>query len=51
MAYSIAVDKRSYDDAAASFAYQLRSLSIDESFNWNLQRNLRFIVRGAIGSA
>ncbi len=43
--------KRSYDDASSSFAYQLRSLSIDDSFNWNLKRNLRFIVRGAIGAA
>lgn len=43
--------KRSYDDASRSFAYQLRSLSIDESFSWRLKRNLRFVVRGAIGTA
>jgi 2-polyprenyl-6-methoxyphenol hydroxylase-like FAD-dependent oxidoreductase len=43
--------KRSYDAASESFAYQLRSLSIDDSFNWTLKRNLRFIVRAAIGAA
>lgn len=43
--------KRSYDDASTSFAYQLRSLSIDKGFKWALQRNLRFSVRAAIGAA
>jgi hypothetical protein len=43
--------KRSYDAASESFAYQLRSLSIDDSFNWTLKRNLRFIVRATIGMA
>ncbi|MBN8963499.1 MAG: FAD-dependent monooxygenase [Rhizobiales bacterium] len=43
--------KCSYDDASTSFAYQLRSLSIDESFSWSLKRNLRFVARGAIGTA
>jgi 2-polyprenyl-6-methoxyphenol hydroxylase-like FAD-dependent oxidoreductase len=43
--------KRSYDDASAAFAYQLRSLSIDKGVRWALQRNLRFIVRGTIGTA
>jgi 2-polyprenyl-6-methoxyphenol hydroxylase-like FAD-dependent oxidoreductase len=43
--------KRSYDDASSSFAYLLRSLSIDEGFNWKLKRNLRFTVRAAIGAA
>ncbi|HEU4805998.1 MAG TPA: NAD(P)/FAD-dependent oxidoreductase, partial [Nitrobacter sp.] len=31
--------KHGYDEAAAAFAYQLRSMSIEEGFNWNLQRN------------
>ncbi len=43
--------KRSYDDASASFAYRLRAISIDDGFNWRLQRDLRFIIRAAIGAA
>jgi hypothetical protein len=43
--------ERGYDEAAASFAHQLRSMSIEEGFTWSLQRNLRFIARAAIGSA
>jgi 2-polyprenyl-6-methoxyphenol hydroxylase-like FAD-dependent oxidoreductase len=43
--------KRNYDDASSSFAYQLRSMSIDDGFNWRFQRNLRFIVRAMIGTA
>jgi 2-polyprenyl-6-methoxyphenol hydroxylase-like FAD-dependent oxidoreductase len=43
--------KRSYDDASTSFAYGLRSLSIDKGFKWSLRRNLRFAARAAIGTA
>jgi hypothetical protein len=43
--------KRDYDAASSSFAYQLRSISIDDGFNWRLQRYLRFIVRAMIGTA
>jgi hypothetical protein len=43
--------KRAYDDASASWAYRLRSMSIEEGFTWNLQRRLRFIVGAAIGAA
>lgn len=43
--------KRSYDDASAAFAHQLRSLSIDGSFAWALKRNLRFVARATIGAA
>ncbi|MGB3866060.1 MAG: FAD-dependent monooxygenase [Xanthobacteraceae bacterium] len=43
--------KRNCDDASTSFAYRLRAISIEEGLNWNLQRDLRFIVRAAIGAA
>ena len=43
--------KCDYDAASSSFAYQLRSISIDDGFNWRLQRYLRFIVRAMIGTA
>jgi 2-polyprenyl-6-methoxyphenol hydroxylase-like FAD-dependent oxidoreductase len=43
--------KCDYDAASSSFAYQLRSISIDDGFNWRLQRYLRFTVRAMIGTA
>jgi 2-polyprenyl-6-methoxyphenol hydroxylase-like FAD-dependent oxidoreductase len=48
--------KRAYDNASASWACRLRSLSIEEGFTRNLQRTLRFIVgaacqRGMIANA
>jgi 2-polyprenyl-6-methoxyphenol hydroxylase-like FAD-dependent oxidoreductase len=43
--------KRACDDASASWAYRLRSMSIEEGFTWNLQRGLRFIAGAAIGAA
>jgi 2-polyprenyl-6-methoxyphenol hydroxylase-like FAD-dependent oxidoreductase len=42
--------KRACDEASATKAYRLRSMSIDEGLAWHAQRWLRFIVRAAIGS-
>ena len=42
--------KRAYDDASASWAYRLRSMSTEEGFTWNLKRRLRFIIGAAIGA-
>ena len=43
--------KCGFDNFSTSFAYQLRSMSIDEDFTWRLRRNLQFVIRAAIGAA
>jgi 2-polyprenyl-6-methoxyphenol hydroxylase-like FAD-dependent oxidoreductase len=43
--------KRACDEASATKAFRLRSMSIDEGFSWHAQRWLRFMVRAAIGTA
>ena len=43
--------KRACDQASATKAYRLRSMSIDESLAWQAQRWMRFTVRAAIGVA
>ncbi|MDH2351422.1 NAD(P)/FAD-dependent oxidoreductase [Bradyrhizobium sp. SSUT18] len=43
--------KRAYDEVSMSWAYRLRSMSVEEGFTWNFQRRLRFIVGAAIGAA
>jgi 2-polyprenyl-6-methoxyphenol hydroxylase-like FAD-dependent oxidoreductase len=39
------------DNGSTSFAYQLRSVSINDGFIWGLRRTKHFIVRAAIGAA
>ena len=39
------------DDVSMSWAYQLRSMSIEEGLSWNIQRRLRFVIGAAIGTA
>lgn len=43
--------KCAYDDACVSFAYHLRSMSVEGGFKWTVQRGLRFAVRASIGAA
>jgi 2-polyprenyl-6-methoxyphenol hydroxylase-like FAD-dependent oxidoreductase len=43
--------KRACDQASATKAYRLRSMSIDASLPWQAQRWMRFMVRAAIGVA
>ncbi|WP_342722756.1 NAD(P)/FAD-dependent oxidoreductase [Bradyrhizobium sp. B097] len=43
--------KRAYDETSTSWAYQLRSMSIEEGISWSIQRRLRFFVGAAISAA
>jgi 2-polyprenyl-6-methoxyphenol hydroxylase-like FAD-dependent oxidoreductase len=43
--------KRDYDDISASWAYRLRSMSIEDGIGWTIQRRLRFFIGAAISAA
>ncbi|MBR0900659.1 FAD-dependent monooxygenase [Bradyrhizobium tropiciagri] len=43
--------KREYDETSKSWAYRLRSMSIEEGISWRIQRRLRFFVGAAISAA
>ncbi|MCC8980008.1 FAD-dependent oxidoreductase [Bradyrhizobium acaciae] len=43
--------KRAYDETSKSWAYRLRSMSIEQGIGWSIQRRLRFFVGAAIAAA
>ncbi|HEX7882942.1 MAG TPA: NAD(P)/FAD-dependent oxidoreductase [Afipia sp.] len=43
--------KRAYDETSTSWAYRLRSMSIEEGISWSIQRRLRFFIGAAISAA
>ncbi|GKQ49666.1 NAD(P)/FAD-dependent oxidoreductase [Bradyrhizobium sp. Ce-3] len=43
--------KREYDEISKSWAYRLRSMSIEEGLGWSIQRRLRFLIGSAISAA